>query len=119
MRFILSLAILATCAMCAPAPIDSGTSILISSIRNLLTNIHCSGRAATVSSVDEDAKVIYPDYRRAAAVTSSDEDAKVIYPDYRRATTDAGSDEDAKVIYPDYRRAASFDEDAKVIYPDY
>ncbi|KAI0886278.1 uncharacterized protein GGS22DRAFT_160450 [Annulohypoxylon maeteangense] len=60
MRFIISLVILATCAMCAPAPINSG-------------------RATTVSTVDEDAKVIYPDYRRAETV---DEDAKVIYPDY-------------------------------------
>lgn len=43
---------------------------------------NCSGREAAVSSSDEDAKVIYPDYRREATVSSSDEDAKVIYPDY-------------------------------------
>ncbi|KAI1135018.1 hypothetical protein F5Y05DRAFT_189031 [Hypoxylon sp. FL0543] len=34
MRFILSLAILTTCAMCAPAPINSGRLSLISFIRN-------------------------------------------------------------------------------------
>ncbi|KAI0854659.1 hypothetical protein F4860DRAFT_520616 [Xylaria cubensis] len=80
MRLIFSLAILTTCALCAPTALNSG-------------------RAATVSSPDEDAKVIYPDYRRSSIASSSDEDAKVIYPDYRRAS---GSDEDAKVIYPDY-----------------
>ena len=32
---------------------------------------------------DNDAKVIYPDYRRSVTVkSSSDEDAKVVYPDY-------------------------------------
>ncbi|KAI1746569.1 hypothetical protein F4782DRAFT_545017 [Xylaria castorea] len=63
MRLIFSFAILTTCALCAPTAPNSG-------------------RAATVSSPDGDAKVIYPDYRRAPRVSSSDEDAKVIYPDY-------------------------------------
>ncbi|KAI1449228.1 hypothetical protein F5Y02DRAFT_414490 [Annulohypoxylon stygium] len=83
MRFTLSLAILATCAMCAPAPVNSG-------------------RDTTVASVDEDSKVIYPDYRRAETATRDDEDSKVIYPDYRRAETVTRDDEDSKVIYPDY-----------------
>lgn len=64
----------------------------------------CSERAVTD---DEDAKVIYPDYRRSAVAipNSEDEDAKVIYPDYRRGisvSSRSEEDEDAKVIYPDY-----------------
>ncbi|KAF1964125.1 hypothetical protein BU23DRAFT_562189 [Bimuria novae-zelandiae CBS 107.79] len=59
-----------------------------------------------VSSSDDDAKVIYPDYRRSAEVTSShaDDDSKVIYPDYRRSveTTNSHVDSDAAVIYPNY-----------------
>ncbi len=102
MRLIFSLAILTTCALCAPTAPNSGMLIPLSFTRNLLTNVYCSGRAATVSSPDGDAKVIYPDYRRSSIASSSDEDAKVIYPDYRRASRVSSSDEDAKVIYPDY-----------------
>lgn len=69
----------------------------------LLTSSDIS-RFVTVSSIgDEDAKVIYPDYRRSVTVASEDQDAKIIYPDYRRSmTASSSSDEDAKVIYPDY-----------------
>ncbi|KAI1169512.1 hypothetical protein F4777DRAFT_572908 [Nemania sp. FL0916] len=83
MRFIFFLAILTTRALCAPTAANSG-------------------RDTTVSNFDEDAKVIYPDYRRSPVAASSDEDTKVIYPDYRRSPRVSGSDEDTKVIYPDY-----------------
>ncbi|KAI9904350.1 hypothetical protein N3K66_000879 [Trichothecium roseum] len=68
MRFTLHPAILTTSALCAPAPAPVANS----------------GRAVVVSgSNDEDAKFIYPDYRRRAIVVCAegDEDAKVIYPD--------------------------------------
>ncbi|KAF2845814.1 hypothetical protein T440DRAFT_472437 [Plenodomus tracheiphilus IPT5] len=89
MRLALHIAFLNLLAtsFCAPVPMS-----------------HDASRSVTVSSIgDEDAKVIYPDYRRSVTVTSEDQDAKIIYPDYRRSVTISSSgDEDAKVIYPDY-----------------
>ncbi|KAF2788813.1 hypothetical protein K505DRAFT_378651 [Melanomma pulvis-pyrius CBS 109.77] len=84
MRFTLQFGLVTLLAtgLCAPTPAS----------KNIATR------------TDEDAKVIYPDYRRSLKVTSEgDEDAKVIYPDYRRSVKVVSEgDEDSKVIYPDY-----------------
>ncbi|KAF2705426.1 hypothetical protein K504DRAFT_460179 [Pleomassaria siparia CBS 279.74] len=74
---------------------------------NLLATGLCAPTPAgnnIATHADEDAKVIYPDYRRELKVIhEGDEDAKVIYPDYRRLVkVTSKGDEDSKIIYPDY-----------------